>query len=198
MVSDATNWDTGTNIDSLYQVDLGGPFSTQCDSTSIQGAMTATSGNIYLISRGYKGEIRVADDVIKYALPTTIRDQFTAAPGILGVTKHTYARYIIDASAGSYGTTSDGITYTSNKYREIEGEIDECTIYEDGLTLDAANNPFFDEFKKESAFSYDQRSQSGSDFAGHGSHCTSVFTPMTSKPMWIKIDLVEQDYSFNE
>jgi hypothetical protein len=210
LITDPTDWDTGTSIDSVYQIDLGGPFGLEgtaseglgCNGTNIKGALVANSGNIYLISSGYKGEIRIADDPLKYALPTTIRDQFTAAPGLLGITQHTYQKHVIDATNGTLGTTgasSSPVTYTTNKYRAITGAIDECHIYEGGFVLDAANNPFYDEFKSASAFSYDQRSVSSTNyFAGHGNHVTSVFTPMTSKPMWIKIDLIERDYSFNE
>jgi len=199
--TDATAWATGTSIDSSYEVDLGGPFSAACGVSSKQGALTAASGNFYLVSRNYKGEVRVQDEPIKYALPETIRSQFTAAPGLLGVTNHSFKRHKIDAS-GSFGTNGQSgspITVTTEKYLAIEEDIDVCGFFEDGQVIDAADNPFYSEFTKSSAFSYDQRTISATNyFAGHGSHCTSVFTPFTTKPMWIKIDLVEADYEFND
>jgi hypothetical protein len=197
LATDATAWATGTSIDSSYEVDLGGPFSAACGGSSKQGALTAASGNFYLVSRNYKGEVRVQDEPIKYALPETIRSQFTAAPGLLGVTNHSFKRHKIDAS-GSFGTNG-GVTVTTEKYLAIEEDIDVCGFFEDGQVIDAANNPFYSEFTQSSAFSYDQRNVGGTNyFAGFGSHCTSVFTPFTTKPMWIKIDLVEADYEFND
>ena len=197
--ADATEWATGTTTDSSYQIDLGGAFiAAAC---SKQGAMVNSGNdNFYFISSKYTGEIRVQDQAIKYALPSSIRTQFMAAPGVLGVTTHTLVKNVIDASAGSYGTTGPAppVNYTTQKYRRIEESIDECDIFEGGHTVDAANNPFYGDFST-GAFSHDQRSVGGTPyFAGHGNDVTSIFTPMTSKPMWIKISLIEQDYDFQD
>ena len=81
---------------------------------------------------------------------------------------------------------------------QLPESIDECDIFKGGHTVDAGTNPFYEDFTT-GAFSHDQRSVAGTPhFNGHGSDLTSTFTPMTSKPMWIKIDLVEQDYNFQD
>lgn len=198
--TDATAWATGTDTDSTYNIDLGGAPALDCNSTQIQGALVSGSGKFYIISKKYLGEVRVKDEAIKYALPSGIRTQFMAAPGMLGIKTHILVKNIIDASGGSYGTTgpSPPVTYTTQKYRRIEESIDECDMFEDGLTIDAASNPFYGEFAS-GAFSVDQRSVAGTNyFTGHGNSLSTVFTPMTSKPMWIKIGLVSQEYDFNE
>ena len=159
--------------------------------------VNSTNDNYYFISSKYTGEIRVQDQAITHAIPSNIRAQFMAAPGVLGVTTHQIVKHVIDESAGSYGTVA-GVNYTTQKYRRIEESIDECDIFEGGHTVDAGTNPFYEDFTT-GAFSHDQRSVAGTPhFNGHGSDLTSTFTPMTSKPMWIKIDLVEQDYNFQD
>ena len=197
--ADATEWATGTTTESSYQIDLGGAFNASA--CSKQGAMVNESNdNYYIISSKYTGEIRVQDQAIKYALPASIRTQFMEAPGVLGVTTHQLIKHVIDEIAGSYGMTgpSPQVAFTTEKYRRIEESIDECDIFEGGHTVDAASNPFYGEFTS-GAFSHDQRSVAGTPyFDGHGNDVTSIFTPMTSKPMWIKIDLVEQDYNFQD
>ena len=168
----------------------------------IQGALVAESGNFYIVSKKYLGEIRVQDQAIKYALPDSIRAQFLEAPGVLGTLTHTMSKNVIDSSGGTYGVTAipydgTGITFTTEKYRGFSESLEVCDIYEGGTKVDASSNPFYGDFSS-GAFSYDQRSVGGTNyFAGHGNSLTSTFTPMTSKPMWIKIDLLSQDYSFN-
>jgi hypothetical protein len=177
-----------------------GPFTAACGASPQEGAVT--SGNtfddggidyykFYYVSDKYNGEFRVKDENLKYALPTSIRDQFMDNPGFIGYEFHDLDKYVIDNTNGSLPTNA-GINFTGGvKYRQIDKELWFCTFYESDVKLDAAESPLYEEFKTADLY-YDQRGSV--DFASGGSDLRVTFYPFDDLPSFIKIPLVVRNY----
>jgi len=201
----ATTWTDGGSAVSLYELGFG-PYSAACAPTSKQGVTTSgdtfeDGGNdyykFYIISSKYNGELRIKDENIKYALPIGIRTQFMDDPGFLGVENHDVVKSVIDASGGTL-PTNNGVNYTGGiKYRRIEKDFYECTVYEGDVKVDAATSPLYGEFSS-GDLCFDQRAVGGTNyFDGEGNALQITFTPYAGNIMFIKIPVVSRSYPDN-
>jgi len=163
----------------------------------------------YILSSKYKGEIRIKDEDIKYALPDSwrlsngtietagIRDLFMGSPGFLGALQHVLRTWEIDA-AGDYIYSPPLVQVTANKYLQTERTLHECAVYEGDVTLDAADSPLYGAFTgTEGDFYYDQRFSSINRYESNGNFLWLNFTPYLDSTMFIKIPVASRSYPNN-
>ena len=203
MPTAATAYTNGGNAESKYRIHFG-PFEASCGGTGKKGA--TTSGNtfdnggtdeykFYIVSDKYKGQFRIKDENVKFALPAGIRDQFMNNPGFIGYELHDLDKYKIDASGGTLPTNA-GVNFTGGiKYRHINKAFYVCQFYEGLTTLDAAESPLYGEFSTGDLY-YDQRGTN--DFsAGGASDLTVTFYPYTGVAKFITVPKVSRNYPNN-
>ena len=199
----ATAWADGGNAESKYRITFG-PYSASCGAGTKSGVTTSGSTfdsggtdyyKFYIISDKYKGEFRIKDENVKYALPVGIRSQFMDNPGFLGYELHDLDKYVIDATNGTL-PTNNGVNFTGGvKYRHINKAFYVCTFYEGDTTLDAGESPLYGEFSTGDLY-YDQRKVSTTNHfsTGGANDLTVTFYPYTGFPRFIKIPLVTRSY----
>ena len=195
----ATSW--GTNDCEAQAMLNFGPFEASCGVSSKKGAVTSGETfddggtnyyKFYYVSSKYNGEFRVTDGNVKYALPTSIRQQFIDNPGFIGYELHHLTKDVIDNTNGTLPVNATGVNYTGGvKYRRIDKDLYICTFYESDVKLNAANSPFYGEFTTADLY----YNQSGSNyFDGGGSDLRVTFYPFDGLPSFIKIPLVARNY----
>jgi len=215
LLTAATAWASASDAESVYQLRFG-PISAPCSTPALglEEGVT-TSGNtfevcdpvtgictdyyyFYILSSKYAGELRIADENIKYALPVGIRSQFMDSPGFLGEEYHTVHKSIKDATGGTEPENCSQKYTGGVKYREIQEEFYRCGLYEGDVKIDAGNSPLYGTFAT-GDLAYDQRDVSpcGNTFAGKDNQLSVTFTPYTEKAMFIKIPLVSRSYPNN-
>ena len=178
-----------------------GSFSAACGVSSKQGAVTSGDTfddggtdyyKFYYVSSKYNGEFRVTDENVKYALPTSIRDQFMDNPGFVGYELHHLTKDVIDNTNGTLPVDTNGVNFTGGvKYRHIDKELWFCTFYESDVKLDASKSPLYGEFKPADLY----YNQSGTNyFKSGGSDLRLTFYPFDDLPAFIKIPLVVRNY----
>ena len=199
-----SGWADGGAAESTY--DVGFSVATATCGAGVETGMIVSGSTFsrdgsdwykpYIVSSKYKGEIRIKDENIKYALPTGIRSQFMDSPGFLGDLQHDVRKWEINSS-GDYINVGDDATLpvmTANKYLSIEKRINECSVYEGDVLVDAAESPLYGFFTS-GDFYYDQRVSTINRFTANGNFVTSTFTPYTDKIMFIKIPVVSRSYT---
>ena len=195
----ATSWGT-SNCESQAMLHFGS-FSAACGVSSKQGAVTSGDTfddggtdyyKFYYVSSKYNGEFRVTDENVKYALPTSIRDQFMDNPGFVGYELHHLTKDVIDNTNGTLPVDTNGVNFTGGvKYRHIDKELWFCTFYESDVKLDASESPLYGEFKTADLY----YNQSGTNyFKSGGSDLRLTFYPFDDLPAFIKIPLVVRNY----
>ena len=151
----------------------------------------------YILSSKYKGEIRITDENIKYALPVGIRSQFMDSPSFLGALQHVLLTCEIDP-AGDYIYSPPLVQVTANKYLETEQTLHECAIYEGDVTIDAADSPLYGAFAgTEGDFYYSQKFSTINRYESNQNYLWLNFQPYDDKPMFIKIPIISRSYPNN-
>jgi len=218
-----SGWTDGTpgidGAESMY--DVGFAVATATCGVQVETGMVVSGSTFsrddsdwykpYIVSSKYKGEIRIKDETIKYALPDTwqlsngtieaagIRDLFMGSPGFLGDLQHDVRKWEINESSGALihvGNDPSLPIMTANKYLSIEKTLNECSIYEGDVTVDAAESPLYGFFTG-GDFYYDQRVSTINRFTANGNFVSSIFTPYAENIMFIKIPVVSRSYPDN-
>jgi hypothetical protein len=214
-----SGWTDGGAADSTYDVGFA-TASAACGGGLVTGMAVSGSSfsrddedwyQPYILSSKYKGEIRIKDETIKYALPDSwrlsngtietagIRDLFMGSPGFLGDLQHDVQKWEINESSGALIHVGNDATLpvmTASKYLSIVKTLNECSIYEGDVTVDAANSPLYGFFTS-GDFYYDQRISTINRFTSNGNFVSSTFTPYVDKIMFIKIPIVSRSYPDN-
>ena len=131
---------------------------------NLKGAYISGASNITLESNRTNVQFRIKDENIKFALPTSIRDQFLANPGIIG-----YMEYDVrDEDQVSSGTVPTCIQspIVANKYKTTDTTFYECVIVdnETELTINVKDSPLWNYFStKSNDFYFQQRDVLGYD-----------------------------------
>ena len=200
-----SSWTDGGSTDSTYDVGFrsrsaacGGGLVT---GMAVSGSSFSRGGDDwykpYILSSKFKGEIRIKDENIKYALPVGIRSQFIDSPSFLGALQHKLLTCEIDP-AGDYIYSPPLVQVTANKYLETEQTLHECAIYEGDVTIDAADSPLYGAFTgTEGDFYYSQKVSGINRYESNENYLWLNFQPYADNPMFIKIPTISRSYPNN-
>ena len=161
------------------------------------GAYISGASNVTIESNRTDVQFRIKDQNIKFALPTSIRDQFLANPGIIG-----YMQYDV----GDWDQVSSGTVPTciqspivAAKYKLTNTTFYECVIVDDEteLTINVKDSPLWNYFStKSNDFYYQQRTPPIAK-CGNAAYITSTFRVYEDVPQFITIPLVSRNYPNN-
>jgi hypothetical protein len=193
-----TNYDPINGIMAEANVEIAVLTSDCSIGGYLQGAYVSSSNNLTIGSNRTDAQIRVKDDNVKYALPTTIRDQFINNPGVIGVMEHD-VRWVKQDTGGTI-PQCNSINITTNKYDEYIKTIYECILLdeEDELLIDVRTSPLYQVFTQSMQFYYQQKDVSGAVlFCGNSGYLTKTFKVYTDTTRYITIPLEDNDYPNN-